>query len=198
MRRTLDIRSVRSDYVTPSTSVGLVSNHAIDLRGSSDGYRSANVYGNTWLGLPGRSFGYASWYGGRSRAQGRSTSSQGMSSYYLQKNFSGTYVRAGKQNSVDYASGSVSTVLTPSFDRFVTIGSQDNLRSQRNAGSLVLYATAEGNYEFYRNGRLVEAAGHAGPQRGQLPGPARRLLPAGSPAGRSQRQCDQQRSPRHQ
>ena len=78
-----------------------------------------------------------------------------MSSYYLQKNFSGTYVRAGKQNSVDYASGSVSTVLTPSFDRFVTIGSQDNLRSQRNAGSLVLYATAEGNYEFYRNGRLV-------------------------------------------
>ena len=154
MRRTLDIRSVRSDYVTPSTSVGLVSNHAIDLRGSSDGYRSANVYGNTWLGLPGRSFGYASWYGGRSRAQGRSTSSQGMSSYYLQKNFSGTYVRAGKQNSVDYASGSVSTVLTPSFDRFVTIGSQDNLRSQRNAGSLVLYATAEGNYEFYRNGRL--------------------------------------------
>ena len=64
-------------------------------------------------------------------------------------------MRAGKQNSVDYASGSVSTVLTPSFDRFVTIGSQDNLRSQRNAGSLVLYATAEGNYEFYRNGRLV-------------------------------------------
>ena len=53
VRRTLDIRSVRSDYVTPSTSVGLVSNHAIDLRGSSDGYRSANVYGNTWLGLPG-------------------------------------------------------------------------------------------------------------------------------------------------
>ena len=85
VRRTLDIRSVRSDYVTPSTSVGLVSNHAIDLRGSSDGYRSANVYGNTWLGLPGRSFGYASWYGGRSRAQGRSTSSQGMSSYYLQR-----------------------------------------------------------------------------------------------------------------
>ena len=77
-------------------------------------------------------------------------------------------MRAGKQNSIDYASGSVSTVLTPSFDRFVTIGSQDNLRNQRNAGSLVLYATAEGNYEFYRNGRLVEAAGHAGPQRGQL------------------------------
>ena len=64
-------------------------------------------------------------------------------------------MRAGKQNSIDYASGSVSTVLTPSFDRFVTIGSQDNLRNQRNAGSLVLYATAEGNYEFYRNGRLV-------------------------------------------
>ena len=155
VRRTLDIRSSRSDYLAPSTSVGLVSSHAIDLRGSSDGYRSANVYGNTWLGLPGRSFGYASWYGGRSRTQGRSTSNQGLSSYYLQKNFSGTYVRAGKQNSIDYASGSVSTVLTPSFDRFVTIGSQDNLRNQRNAGSLVLYATAEGNYEFYRNGRLV-------------------------------------------
>ena len=50
--------------------VGLVSSHAIDLRGSSDGYRSANVYGNTWLGLPGRSFGYVSWYGGRSRTPG--------------------------------------------------------------------------------------------------------------------------------
>ena len=50
VRRTLDIRSSRSDYLAPSTSVGLVSSHAIDLRGSSDGYRSANVYGNTgWV-----------------------------------------------------------------------------------------------------------------------------------------------------
>ena len=155
VRRTLDIRSSRSDYLAPSTSVGLVSSHAIDLRGSSDGYRSANVYGNTWLGLPGAQLWLRKLVWRSQPHAGPQHQQPGAVVVLPAKNFSGTYVRAGKQNNIDYASGSVSTVLTPSFDRFVTIGSQDNLRNQRNAGSLVLYATAEGNYEFYRNGRLV-------------------------------------------
>jgi hypothetical protein len=127
----------------------------VDFRASSDGYRAANLNGATWVGLPSRSFGYVSWYANRTQQRGNTYSSEGVSSYYLQKNFSRTYVRAGKQNSIDYASGSVSTLLSPSFDQFVTFGSQNNLQVDRSAGSLVLYSIAEGNYEFYRNGRLV-------------------------------------------
>ncbi|MBN3787643.1 TcfC E-set like domain-containing protein [Burkholderia sp. Ac-20353] len=155
LKRSISIRDSRDDYIAPPTGFGLVNNQSVDFRASSDGYRAANVNGNTWIGLPSRSFGYLSWYANRTESRGTSSSSHGLSSYYLQKNFTGTYVRAGKQNSIDYASGSVSTLLSPSFDQFVTFGSQNNLQVDRNAGSLVLYATAEGNYEFYRNGRLI-------------------------------------------
>ncbi|WP_373453167.1 MULTISPECIES: TcfC E-set like domain-containing protein [Burkholderia] len=154
-KRSISIRDSREDYFAPQTGFGLVNNQSVDFRASSDGYRAANVNGATWVGLPSQSFGYMSWYANRTQQRGNSYGSEGVSSYYLQKNFSRTYVRAGKQNSIDYASGSVSTLLSPSFDQFVTFGSQGNLQVDRNAGSLVLYATAEGNYEFYRNGRLV-------------------------------------------
>ncbi|MGS1105625.1 TcfC E-set like domain-containing protein [Achromobacter anxifer] len=155
IRRTLQIGSSRDDYLSPATTWGLINNQSLDLRGSSDSYRAMNVSGTTWMGLPLRSFGYMSWYGGRNRMRGRSQGDQGISSYFLQKNFHSAYVRAGKQNSLDYASGSVSTILSPSFDQFVTIGSQNHLRADRDTGSLVLYSTTEGNYEFYRNGRLI-------------------------------------------
>ncbi|PFH19506.1 FimD/usher-like TcfC protein [Burkholderia sp. JKS000303] len=155
LRRSISIRDSREDYFAPETGFGLVNNQSVDFRASSNGYRAANVNGATWVGLPSRSFGYVSWYANHTATRGTSYDSQGVSSYYLQKNFARTYVRAGKQNSIDYASGSVSTLLSPSFDQFVTVGSQTNLQVDRNAGSLVLYATAEGNYEFYRNGRLI-------------------------------------------
>lgn len=155
LKRSISIRDTREDYFAPQTSFGLVNNQSADFRASSDGYRAANLNGATWVGLPSRSFGYVSWYANRTETRGSSYGSQGVSSYYLQKNFARTYVRAGKQNSIDYASGSVSTLLSPSFDQFVTFGSQSNLQVDRSAGSLVLYATAEGNYEFYRNGRLI-------------------------------------------
>lgn len=154
-RRTLNIRSAQEDYLAPTTSWGLINNQSLDLRSSSERYHAMNLNGNTWLGLPGRSFGYMNWYANRSSSEGRRSSDQGISSYYLQKNFAGTYVRAGKQNSIDYSSSSVSTVLSPSFDQFFTFGSQGNLRTHQDAGALVLFSTAEGNYEFYRNGRLV-------------------------------------------
>ncbi|WP_371819047.1 TcfC E-set like domain-containing protein [Achromobacter sp. SD115] len=155
VRRTLQMRSSGDDYLLPVTTWGLINNQSLDLRGSSDNYRAMNVSGATWLGLPMRSFAYMSWYGSRHRMRGESRRAQGISSYFLQKNFQSTYVRAGKQNNLDYASGSVSTMLTPSFDQFFTIGSQDHLRADRDTGSLVLYSTAEGNYEFYRNDRLI-------------------------------------------
>lgn len=155
LKRSIAIRDSREDYIAPPTGLGLVNNQSVDFRASSDGYRAANINGNTWIGLPSRSFGYLSWYASRTEVRGMSSSTHGLSSYYLQRNFASTYVRAGKQSSIDYASGSVSTLLSPSFDQFVTFGSQSNLQVDRNAGSLVLYATAEGNYEFYRNGRLI-------------------------------------------
>lgn len=155
LRRSISIRDAREDYFAPETGIGLVNNQSVDFRASSGGYRAANVNAATWVGLPSRSFGYVSWYANHTEMGGKRFSSQGVSSYYLQKNFARTYVRAGKQNSIDYASGSVSTLLSPSFDQFVTFGSQGNLKSDRSAGSLVLYANAEGNYEFYRNGRLI-------------------------------------------
>ncbi|WP_233588352.1 TcfC E-set like domain-containing protein [Herminiimonas sp. KBW02] len=155
LRRTLVIRSTRSDYLAPETNWGFVNNYSLNLSGSSDSYRSIYTSGNTYLGLPQRSFGYMNWYASRSELQGRKGSMQGISSYYVQKNFSETYVRIGKQNAIDYGSGAVSTMLTPSFDKFITIGNQENLRNTRDLGSLVLYATVEGNYEFYRGGRLI-------------------------------------------
>jgi hypothetical protein len=128
----------------------------MDVRASSSGYRSGYLNGGTWIGLPSRSFGYANWYASRTDSHGVSSSMADVSTYYLQKNFSGTYVRAGRQNSIDYMSGSVNTLLSPSFNQFITIGSQNNLQAERStAGSLILYADAEGSYEFYRSGRLI-------------------------------------------
>ncbi|SDZ62075.1 Fimbrial, FimD or usher-like [Pseudomonas sp. NFIX28] len=95
------------------------------------------------------------WFANNTQTRNSNNRSQGISSYYLQKNFTSTYLRTGKQNSIDYASGSVSTLLSPSFDQFVTFGSQTHLNASRNAGSIILYSTSEGNYEFYRNGRLI-------------------------------------------
>ena len=155
MKRSISIRDKREDYVAPPTSLGIVNNQSLDLRAASDGYRAANFNGNTWVGLPSQSFGYVSWYANQTSSRYGSGGTRGVSSYYLQKNFANTYVRAGKQNNIDYASGSVSTLLSPSFDQFVTVGSQTHLQVNNNAGSLILYATAEGNYEFYRSGRLI-------------------------------------------
>jgi len=155
LKRSISIRDSRDDYIAPSTRLGIVNNQSVDLRVASDGYRAANVNGNTWIGLPSQMFGYANWYVNDTRSREHSSSTRGVSSYYLQKNFANTYVRMGKQNSIDYSSGSVSTLLSPSFDQFITVGSQSHFQVGSQAGSLILYATVDGNYEFYRNGRLV-------------------------------------------
>lgn len=155
LKRSLVIRDSHNDFLEPNTSWGLVNNQTLDLRASSEGYRALNLAGNTWIGTPSRSFGYMNWFANNTQTRNSNNRSQGISSYYLQKNFTSTYLRTGKQNSIDYASGSVSTLLSPSFDQFVTFGSQAHLNASRNAGSIILYSTSEGNYEFYRNGRLI-------------------------------------------
>jgi hypothetical protein len=155
LKRSISIRDAREDYIAPQTNLGVVNNQSVDLRAGSDGYRAANINGNTWVGLLSQSFGYVSWYANQTRSRGYSGGDRGVSSYYLQKNFASTYVRMGRQNSIDYSAGSVSTMLSPGFDQFVTVGSQANLQVNNNAGSLILYATGEGNYEFYRNDRLI-------------------------------------------
>lgn len=165
LRRSISIRDTREDYLVPKTAFGLVNNQSVDVRASTDSYRAFNVNGTTWVGLPSQSFGYLSWYVNHTETRGNSIGTQGVSSYYLQKNFASTYVRAGKQNSIDYASGAVSTLLSPGFDHFVTVGSQRNLQVNRSVGSLILYATAEGNYEFYRSGRLILNARAADPHQ---------------------------------
>ncbi|WP_456311379.1 TcfC E-set like domain-containing protein [Serratia proteamaculans] len=155
LRRTISIRDINSDYVVPVTKLGFIHNQSIDMRASSGHYRTMNINGNAWLGLPAQSFGYLSWYASHTERNSDSSHIEGISSWFMQKNFSDTYLRAGKQDSADYSSGSVSTLLSPSFDQFVTVGSQIHLLSQPNKGSLVLYATAEGNYEMYRSGRMI-------------------------------------------
>lgn len=155
LKRTITIQDANSDYTVPATHFGLVHNQAIDLSASSDSYRAMNVNGNAWLGLPFQGFGFLSWYANSNQNSHHRSQAGGISSWYMQKNFTSTYLRAGKQNSLDYSSGSVSTLLTPDFDQFVTVGSQVHLLSHPDSGSLVLYATAEGHYEFYRNGRLI-------------------------------------------
>lgn len=154
-RRVITLRSSENDYVRPITSWSLVHNQNVDIRAASESYRTMNVNGNAWLGMPKQSFAYLHWYASRTRMIDNRNHNQGISTFYLQKNLASTYLRAGRQNSIDYNAGSVSTLLSPSFDQFITLGSQSNLRVNDDGGELVLFSTDEGNYEFYRNGRMI-------------------------------------------
>ncbi|WP_246794237.1 TcfC E-set like domain-containing protein [Burkholderia perseverans] len=155
LARSIAVRDARNDYIAPPTGFGLVNNQTVDLRAATDGYRAFNITGGTWVGMPSQSFGFLSWYVNETHSRQYSSSNKGLSSYYLQKNFASTYIRAGRQSSLDYSSSAVSTLISPSFDQFVTFGSQSHLDVNDKAGSLILYANADGNYEFYRDGRLV-------------------------------------------
>lgn len=154
-RRSIALRSSENDFTLPATALGLVHNQSVDIRAASDRYRTMNVNGNAWLGMPWQSFAYLNWYASRTSRNGDANSNQGVSTYYLQRNFSSTYLRAGRQNSIDFSSGSVNTTLSTSFDQFITLGSQSNLRVADDSGELVLFSTVEGNYEFYRDGRMI-------------------------------------------
>ncbi|MHA7847795.1 TcfC E-set like domain-containing protein [Serratia sp. D1N4] len=156
VKQSLTITDGNQRYVQPQTMMGFIHNQSLDVRTASNEYRAVSAYGQGYLGLPAQSYAYLNWYYNDSKNFDTQTTDQGISTWYLQKNFASTYLRSGRQDSRDSASGSVSTSLNPSFDQFVTLGSQDNLkRDNQSAGKMVLFATTDGDYEFYRDGRLI-------------------------------------------
>lgn len=156
VKKSLSISNGSSRYVQPVTMLSFIHNQSLDVRASSQEYRAVSAFGQGYLGLPAQSYGYLSWYYSQNRNYNARETDQGISSWYLQKNFVSTYLRGGRQDTRDAAAGSVNTSLNPSFDQFVTLGSQDNLNlDKKSAGKLVLFATSDGDYEFYRDGRLI-------------------------------------------
>ncbi|WP_431225871.1 hypothetical protein ACQ86O_27720 (plasmid) [Serratia sp. L9] len=156
VKKSLTINNGESRYVQPATRLSFIHNQSLDVRASSEEYRAVSAFGQGFLGLPAQSYGYLSWYYSQNRNYDARETDQGISTWYLQKNFASTYLRGGRQDARDAAAGSVNTSLNPSFDQFVTLGSQDNLnQDKKSTGNLVLFATSEGDYEFYRDGRLI-------------------------------------------
>ncbi|AHG18521.1 hypothetical protein Z042_01870 [Chania multitudinisentens RB-25] len=156
IKQSLTITDSNQRYVQPQTMMGFIHNQSLNVRAASNDYRAVSAYGQGYLGLPWQSYGYMGWYYNDSKNVDTRNTDQGVSTWYLQKNFATTYLRSGRQDSRDLAAGSVSTSLNPGFDQFVTLGSQDNLkRDHQSAGTMVLFASTEGDYEFYRDGRLI-------------------------------------------
>ncbi|NCG51958.1 TcfC E-set like domain-containing protein [Serratia fonticola] len=156
INQSLTITDGSQRYVQPETMMGFIHNQSLDVRTASNEYRAVSAYGQGYLGLPAQSYGYLNWYYNESHNFDTRTADQGVSTWYLQKNFATTYLRSGRQDSRDAAAGSISTSLNPSFDQFITLGSQDHLlRDNQSAGKLILFASTDGDYEFYRDGRLI-------------------------------------------
>lgn len=156
IKRSLTINDGSKNYVQPVTMFSFIHNQSLDLRASSEEYRAVSAFGQGYLGLPAQSYGYLGWHYSQNRNYSAHSTDHGISTWYLQKNFASTYLRSGRQDSRDAAAGSVNTSLNPSFDQFVTLGSQENLKQEKaSAGKLVLFATSDGDYEFYREGRLI-------------------------------------------
>ena len=156
VKQSLTITDGNQRYVQPQTMMGFIHNQSLDVRTASNEYRAVSTYGQGYIGLPAQSYAYLNWYYNDSKNFDTQTIDRGVSTWYLQKNFATTYLRSGRQDSRDNAAGSIGTSLNPSFDQFVTLGSQDNLkRDNQSTGKMVLFATADGDYEFYREGRLI-------------------------------------------
>lgn len=154
--QSLTITDGSRGYIQPQTNMGFLHNQSLDVRAATNRYRAVSAYGQGYLGLPAQSYGYLNWYFNDSKNYDTRTVDHGVSTWYLQKNFASTYLRSGRQDSRDSTVGNVSTSLNPSFDQFVTLGSQDNLKSDNQSnGKLILFAGADGDYEFYREGRLI-------------------------------------------
>ncbi|MDN0119109.1 TcfC E-set like domain-containing protein [Yersinia frederiksenii] len=160
------ITNNNSRYLMPVTTWGLVHNQSFDVRMTARNYSAMSARGQGYLGLPLQSYGFVQWFYNSVRTKnhypfaGQSQYQQqtqiGMGSWYLQKNFQALYLRAGKQNNLDNSAGSIHTLLNPALDQFITLGSQSYLALDKpSAGSLVLYATVDGDYEIYRDNQLI-------------------------------------------
>lgn len=145
-----------SNYIFPETNLGFVHNQFLDVRVASNHFRSVLASGQGFLGLPMQSYGYFNWFLNQSSQRDDTYRNKGISTWFLQKNFSSTYLRAGKQDNLDLTSGSVSTSISPSFDKFITLGSQNNLsKDDKSTGKIVLFSNSDGVYEFWRDGRVI-------------------------------------------
>lgn len=160
------ITHINNRYLMPTTTWGLVHNQYIDLRTTAENYRAVSARGEGYLGLPWQSYGFAQWFYNTTRSKNnyqftgssryKHQTDRGIGSWYLQKNFQALYLRTGKQNNIDNSAGSIHTLINPSLDQFVTLGSQSYLAFDKpSAGSLVLYATVDGDYEIYRDNQLI-------------------------------------------
>ncbi|MGN1941625.1 TcfC E-set like domain-containing protein [Yersinia enterocolitica] len=153
-------------YLIPATTWGLVHNQSFDLRMTAKNYRAMSARGNGYLGLPLQSYGFVQWFYNTTRSkknyqfanesQYQQMTQMGIDSWYLQKNFQTLYLRAGKQNNLDNNAGSIHTLINPALEQFVTLGSQSYLALDKpSAGSLILYAISDGDYEIYRDNQLI-------------------------------------------
>ncbi|HDL6509142.1 TPA: TcfC E-set like domain-containing protein [Yersinia enterocolitica] len=153
-------------YLMPVTTWGLVHNQSFDLRLTTEQYRAVSARGQGYLGLPYQSFAFAHWFYNAARIKNNNSYAHqsgyqqqtqiGVGSWYLQKNFQAHYLRAGRQNNLDNSAGSIHTLVNPALDQFVTLGSQSYLAIDKpSAGSLVLYATSDGDFEIYRDNQLI-------------------------------------------
>ncbi|CNI48029.1 alpha-related fimbriae usher protein [Yersinia frederiksenii] len=160
------ITNNNSRYLMPVTTWGLVHNQSFDVRMTARNYSAMSARGQGYLGLPLQSYGFVQWFYNSVRTKnhypfaGQSQYQQqtqiGMGSWYLQKNFQALYLRTGKQNNLDNSAGSIHTLINPALDQFITLGSQSYLALDKpSAGSLVLYATVDGDYEIYRDNQLI-------------------------------------------
>jgi E-set like domain len=162
----ITITNNNNHYLMPATTWGLVHNQSFDLRITAENYRAMSARGQGYIGLPFQSYGFVNWFYNTSRSknnyrlanqsQYRHQTQMGIGSWYLQKNFQALYLRAGRQNNLDNSAGSIYTLINPSLDQFVTLGSQRYLAINRpSTGSLVLYAARDGDYEIYRDNQLI-------------------------------------------
>nr|WP_145537927.1 TcfC E-set like domain-containing protein [Yersinia kristensenii] len=153
-------------YLIPATTWGLVHNQSFDLRLTAKNYRALSTRGQGYLGLPLQSYGFMQWfynttssknnYQLTNQSQYQHQTQMGIGNWYLQKNFQALYLRVGKQSSLDNSAGSIHTLINPSLDQFITLGSQNYLALDTpSTGSLILYASQDGDYEIYRDNQLI-------------------------------------------
>ncbi|MDN0089365.1 TcfC E-set like domain-containing protein [Yersinia nurmii] len=157
----LIIKDSSLDYLMPSTTWGIVHNQSLNLRVADNHYRAISANGQGYIGLPFQSFGYLSWFYNKTAHvqqrwhQGEANKGIGQS-WYLQKNFSSLYLRAGRKNHLDNGAARVQTLLSPGLDRFVTFGSQSYMAEKpTSAGTLTLYATQPGDFDIYRDEQFI-------------------------------------------
>ncbi|AWK13592.1 TcfC E-set like domain-containing protein [Candidatus Fukatsuia symbiotica] len=156
INQSLNIIDGTHEIVMPATTWGFVHNQSIYLGAATNHYRAMSINGQGYIGLPAQSFSYINWFYNRTHQENNNFTRQGISNWYLQKNFPRTYLRLGQKNNLDSQASVVHTLVNPWLDQFITLGSQHYFTQDKPVNNtLVLYAVSSGDYEFYHEGRLI-------------------------------------------